>query len=257
MEFGANLPLMDFGGNPYTLDDLVLYTRTVEQSGFVALAVNDHMVFATPWLDGPTVLTAVLEHTGTMDLATTIALPVVRGPVPLAKTFAAIDRLSGGRVVLAVGPGSSPKDYESVGIDFDERWKRLDEAIQVLRSLWSDRAGEYFDGDFYSTKDLDLRPRPVQPGGPPVWMAAGDPRRDSVAPPGWATAGSPPHTTPPRPVSPRHKNASPSSSNSKGAIRQHSRMGWRPCGSTSPTILPRPSPSTPTGFCPSSTDPRK
>src|SRR6476660_400617 len=107
MDFGAHLPLMDFGGHPYTLDHLVAYTKAATQLGFAALSVNDHMVFSVPWLDGPVALAAVLEHTGTMTLATTVSLVVVRGPVAVAKTMGAIDRLSGGRVVVAVGPGSS------------------------------------------------------------------------------------------------------------------------------------------------------
>ena len=139
MDFGAHLPLMDFGGNPYTFAHLATYTRTAARLGFSALAVNDHLVFAVPWLDGPTALAAMIEHSGDMTLATTVSLPVVRGPVPLAKTLAAIDRLSGGRLVVAVGPGSSEQDYASVGVDFDERWPRLDESIRVLRALVAPR----------------------------------------------------------------------------------------------------------------------
>jgi alkanesulfonate monooxygenase SsuD/methylene tetrahydromethanopterin reductase-like flavin-dependent oxidoreductase (luciferase family) len=172
MEFGAHLPLMDFGGNPYTLDHLISYTKAAERLGFAAVAVNDHMVFSVPWLDGPTALAVVLEHTGTMDLATTVALPVIRGPIPLAKTIGALDRLSAGRVVLAVGPGSSPKDYEAVGLEFDERWKRLDEAIQTMRTLWSTKSTEPFVGRYYSTDDVNLLPQPSRPGGPRIWVGS-------------------------------------------------------------------------------------
>lgn len=77
-----------------------------------------------------------LKHTGTMDLATTVALPVTRGPIPLAKTIGAIDRLSEGRVVLVVGPGSSPKDYEIVGLDFDDRGREVDEFPNGLAAMW-------------------------------------------------------------------------------------------------------------------------
>ena len=121
MDFGAHLPLMDFGGHPYTLDHLVVCTNAAEQLGFVALAVNDHMVFSVPWLDGPVAVAAVMEHSGEMTLATTVALVVVRGPVPVAKTLGALDRLSAGRLLVAVGGGSSPDDYAAVGIDFSER----------------------------------------------------------------------------------------------------------------------------------------
>src|SRR5438874_4094479 len=81
MDFGAHLPLMDFGGHPYTLDHLVAYTKAAAQLGFSALSANDHMVFSVPWLDGPVALAAVMEHSGEMTLATTVALAVVRGPV--------------------------------------------------------------------------------------------------------------------------------------------------------------------------------
>jgi alkanesulfonate monooxygenase SsuD/methylene tetrahydromethanopterin reductase-like flavin-dependent oxidoreductase (luciferase family) len=171
VDFGAHLPLMDFGGNPFTLEHLVRYTETAARLGFAALSVNDHMVFSVPWLDGPTALAAVLGHSGAMTVATTVSLPVVRGPVPLAKTLAAIDRLSGGRLVVAVGPGSSQQDYDSVGIDFGERWARLDESIQALRSLWG-RGSNPFVGRFYSTEGIELDPRPAQSTGPPIWVGS-------------------------------------------------------------------------------------
>jgi alkanesulfonate monooxygenase SsuD/methylene tetrahydromethanopterin reductase-like flavin-dependent oxidoreductase (luciferase family) len=171
VDFGAHLPLMDFGGHPYTFDHLAEYTDTAARLGFSALSVNDHLVFSVPWLDGPTALAAMIEHSGTMTLATTVSLPVVRGPVPLAKSLAAIDRLSGGRLVVAVGPGSSEKDYECVGVEFEERWGRLDESIGALRALWRSD-GPPFDGRFYSTQGLSLDPHPMRPGGPPIWTGS-------------------------------------------------------------------------------------
>src|SRR5215510_6157198 len=109
---------MDFGGHPYTLDHLTGYARRAAELGFATLAANDHLVFDVPWLDGPTALASVIDASEPMTLATTVALPVVRGPVPFAKQIAALDRLSGGRVRVAVGPGSSARDYDIVGLDF-------------------------------------------------------------------------------------------------------------------------------------------
>ncbi len=171
MEFGAHLPLMDFGGHPYTLDHLLDYTKTAARLGFTTLCANDHLVFPVPWLDGPTALAVAIRDSGTMTLATTVALAVVRGPVPVAKTLGAIDRLSGGRALAVVGPGSSPRDYESVGVDFEERWQRLDEAVLALRALWGSDA-EPFVGRFYSTEEINLQPAPAQPGGPPIWIGS-------------------------------------------------------------------------------------
>jgi alkanesulfonate monooxygenase SsuD/methylene tetrahydromethanopterin reductase-like flavin-dependent oxidoreductase (luciferase family) len=171
VEFGAHLPVMDFGGNPYTFEHLATYTATAARLGFSTLSVNDHMVFSVPWLDGLAALAAMIDHSGDLTLATTVALPVVRGPVPLAKTLAAIDRLSDGRLVVAVGPGSSEQDYESVGIDFEERWARLDEAIPALRSLWC-RDAPPFAGRFYATEGVRLEPFPWQREGPPIWVGS-------------------------------------------------------------------------------------
>lgn len=171
MDFGAHLPLMDFGGNPYSLDHLTAYAETAAQLGFSALSTNDHMVFSVPWLDGPTALASVIGHSGTMTLATTVALPVVRGPVPFAKTLAAVDRLSNGRLVVAVGPGSSQQDFDAVGIDFAERWVRLDESIATLRALWQTDASP-FVGRFYSTEGISLDPHPIRAEGPPIWIGS-------------------------------------------------------------------------------------
>jgi alkanesulfonate monooxygenase SsuD/methylene tetrahydromethanopterin reductase-like flavin-dependent oxidoreductase (luciferase family) len=169
VRFGAHLPLMDFGGNPYSLDHLLAYTTTAAELGFDAIAVNDHLIFAAPWLDGPIALAAVTACSGTMTLATTVALSVVRGPVPLAKSLGAIDRLSGGRLRVAVGPGSSPDDYDAVGIPFAERWARFDETVGALRALWRPDAPP-FTGRYYSTEGVALSPAPAQP--PPIWIAS-------------------------------------------------------------------------------------
>lgn len=171
MDFGIHLPLVDFGGNPFTLNHLIAYAEAGQRLGFRALAANDHMVFSRPWLDSPTALAAIMAHSGDMDLVTTVSLPVVRGPVPLAKTLAALDRLSGGRVIACVGPGSSARDYAAVGIPFEERWKRLEESIQALRALWS-RDGAVFRGRFYNTEGVVLEPFPAQEAGPPIWVGS-------------------------------------------------------------------------------------
>ena len=171
MRFGVHLPLMDFGGHPYTMAHLGAVARQAADLGFETLAANDHLVFASPWLDGPTALASVIGDSGSLRLATTVSLPVVRGPVQVAKAMAAIDVLSGGRALVAVGAGSSSLDHEIAGLDFEERWKRLDEAVATLRALWQPDS-EPFVGRYYSTEGIELRPLPAQPGGPPIWIGS-------------------------------------------------------------------------------------
>ncbi len=171
MEFGAHLPLIDFGGGSPSLADLRAYVEGAAALGYTFLCANDHLLFSRPWLDGPTALAAVIESSGDMTLATTVALPVVRGPVQTAKILAAVDVLSGGRLVVGVGPGSSPRDYAAAGVPFEERWQRLDEAIMSLRALW-DTAAADFHGRFYSTEGIVLEPHPVHESGPPIWVGS-------------------------------------------------------------------------------------
>jgi probable F420-dependent oxidoreductase len=171
LDYGAHLPLIALDRQPWALQRLLEYAVSAESVGFQALAANDHLVFPRPWLDGPTALAAVLGRTGQMAVATTVALPVVRGPVALAKSLAAIDLLSGGRLVVGVGPGSSARDYAAVGVSFEERWKRLDESVKALRVLWGGEDPP-FRGEFYSTEGLTLEPHPAQRPGPPIWIGS-------------------------------------------------------------------------------------
>ena len=170
MEYGAHLPLTGVGTGRW-LAALKAYARAAAALGFRYLCANDHLLFSRPWLDGPTALAAVIDQSAGMRLATTVSLPVLRGPVPLAKTLAAIDVLSGGRLVVGVGPGSSAADYAAAGLPFEQRWRRFDEAVRALRALLhGDPDG--LDGEFYATRGVVLDPRPRQRPGPPVWVAS-------------------------------------------------------------------------------------
>jgi len=198
VEYGAHLPLIDVGAGR-SLAALRAYARAAAGLGYRWLCANDHLLFGRPWLDGPTALAALLEESGNMRLATTASLPVLRGPVQLAKTLAAIDLLSGGRLVAGVGPGSSPADYAAAGIGFQERWPRFEEAVQVLRALLQDDAAG-FEGEFYCTRGVVLEPRPAQRPGPPIWVASwGSPaglRRVARLGDGWLASAY--NTTPER-----------------------------------------------------------
>ena len=170
MEYGAHLPLID-NGTRVSLPQLKTYARAAAVLGYRYVCANDHLLSSRPWLDGPTALAAVVEESGDLALATTVSLPVVRGPVQLAKTLAALDVLSEGRLVIGVGAGSSVRDYAAVGVPFEERWRRFDEAVQALRVLLT-RDSEGFEGDFYSTRGIALEPWPAQQPGPPIWIAS-------------------------------------------------------------------------------------
>jgi alkanesulfonate monooxygenase SsuD/methylene tetrahydromethanopterin reductase-like flavin-dependent oxidoreductase (luciferase family) len=175
MEIGAHLPLIEFDGTSRTHLDLRTYAGRAAALGYSWLSANDHLVFRRPWLDGPTALAATLDAAAGMTVATTVALPVVRGPGPTAKMLSALRSLSEGRFVAGLGPGSSRDDYAVVGVPFEERWKRFDAAVREVRDLLG----------------LDA---------PPIWLASwGSPagmRRVARLGDGWLASGY--NTTPER-----------------------------------------------------------
>jgi alkanesulfonate monooxygenase SsuD/methylene tetrahydromethanopterin reductase-like flavin-dependent oxidoreductase (luciferase family) len=198
VELGVHLPLMQFGDDVLSRRRLDATVDAARDCGFAAVSANDHFVFRTPWLDGLTALASVIERSGQMGLATTASLPVVRGPVALAKALAAIDVLSEGRLVAGVGPGSSKRDYDLVGVPFDERWKRFDEAVAVLRAVLRSEPPPERPRFYPLAPDLELAPRPWRPDGVPLWIGSWGSRaglaRVARAGDGWL--GSAYNTTP-------------------------------------------------------------
>jgi alkanesulfonate monooxygenase SsuD/methylene tetrahydromethanopterin reductase-like flavin-dependent oxidoreductase (luciferase family) len=170
VEFGVNLPLIDFGDSAWTLPRLSDYARHADRLGFRYLCANDHLVFQRPWLDGPTALAAVLEASGDMRLATSVIVPVLRGPAATAKLLTALNQISGGRLTAGVGPGSSAADFALAGLDFTQRWSRFDEAVRALRVLLG-KDSEPFHGRFYSA-DSPIEPQPAASPSPPLWIAS-------------------------------------------------------------------------------------
>jgi alkanesulfonate monooxygenase SsuD/methylene tetrahydromethanopterin reductase-like flavin-dependent oxidoreductase (luciferase family) len=158
VELGVHLPVMEFGEEGQSLARLQRAADAARENGFAAVSANDHFLFATPWLDCFAALAAVVDRTGGMAVATTISLPVLRGPVATAKALAALDVLTDGRVVAGLGPGSSKADYDAVGIPFEERWNRFDAAVTQLRELLG--------------PESPLAPLPRQPGGIPLWIGS-------------------------------------------------------------------------------------
>jgi alkanesulfonate monooxygenase SsuD/methylene tetrahydromethanopterin reductase-like flavin-dependent oxidoreductase (luciferase family) len=111
-----------------------------------------------------------IPDAGEMRICTTISLPTIRGPLPLAKTLTSLDALADGRLVAGLGPGSSKRDYAAVGVPFEERWPRFDESVQMLRRLF--HGEEPVDGAHYAGAAVasELQPRPSEPI--PIWIGS-------------------------------------------------------------------------------------
>src|SRR5437879_3298625 len=99
MEFGVHLPLLATAGPSMPVGRVLEYVDHAEALGFTMLAAHDHIVHPRPWLDGPAMLAAVLPRLRHMIPITAVFLPVIRGPLTLARTLTALDLLSGGRLI--------------------------------------------------------------------------------------------------------------------------------------------------------------
>jgi alkanesulfonate monooxygenase SsuD/methylene tetrahydromethanopterin reductase-like flavin-dependent oxidoreductase (luciferase family) len=105
-------------------------------------------------------------------------LHVVRNPVVCAKAFIGIDILSSGRLFAGVGPGSYKGDYDVCGIAFDDRWKRFDGSLQILKLLWEqENENEInslvdYNGHYYKFEKITVVPRPFQKPHPPILIGS-------------------------------------------------------------------------------------
>ena len=257
MEFGAHLPLMDFGGHPYTLQHLVDYTKTAARSGSRCSPPTTTLSSTCRGSTGRPRWPPRWSTRRGMTLATTVALAVVRGPVPVAKTLGAIDRLSGGRMLVVVGPGSSARDYESVGLDFEERWARLDEAVQALRSLWGRGSRTVRRPLLLHGRDAPRAARPRSREARRSGSEAGGRMRGYGASPAWVTGGWRRRTTPRLRCLPMLVPASMIGWRSTARTPTRSRTGSPRCGSTSRRIAPRRIASFGNVWCRRSTVPRR
>jgi probable F420-dependent oxidoreductase len=179
MKFGVVLPTYGKGATRLGILDTAL---AAEELGYDSIWVTDHL--ALPQEDAErfghifeavTTLSYLAASTRQIRLGISALVLPQRNPLEVGKELATLDALSGGRVILATGIGWSAGEYANLGYDFRNRGKRMDEALKVLRTLWRGGKVISFNGTYYRFEKVVLSPPPVQPGGPPLWVAGDSP----------------------------------------------------------------------------------
>lgn len=122
------------------------------------------------WLEPLTVLTTLAAMTTRIRLGTGVLLAALRRPAVLAKQLSTLDVLSGGRVDLGVGVGWQREEYEATGLEFERRGRLLDHTLEVCEALWTQQRSSY-DSPELSFDHIHQMPKPVQPGGVPIWVS--------------------------------------------------------------------------------------
>ena len=179
--------------------DIVLhYARRAEELGFAGLwsldSVPGSRTSRVPLLDGLHVLATAATATDRVRLGIAVIVLPARNAVQLAKELASLDRLTSGRLTVAIGIGRREPTAAGLGLPTGHRARRLEEGVEVLRALWADGPATH-EGENYSFTDLMLEPKPLQRPGPPIWFGAGSPpalRRAARIGDGWLAAGSSP-----------------------------------------------------------------
>ena len=116
-------------------------------------------------------LAAAAAVTQRIRLGTGICLVIERDPIQLAKEIASLDMISNGRFILGIGAGWNAEEMENHGASYQDRWKIVREKILAMKEIWSKEEAE-FHGEYVNFDPLWAYPKPVQSGGPPIWMGA-------------------------------------------------------------------------------------
>jgi alkanesulfonate monooxygenase SsuD/methylene tetrahydromethanopterin reductase-like flavin-dependent oxidoreductase (luciferase family) len=199
MKIGVQLPEVE---REVRWPELALIARTAEEYGFDSLWVGDHLLYRGdgraergPW-DCWTTLAGLAGITERVVLGPLVACTAFHPPGILARQAAAVDELSGGRIVVALGAGWNETEFRAFGLPFDHHVSRFEEAFTIIRRLL---AGEHvsFDGRFHSVEDAVILPAPARP--PKLMIGANAPRMLSIALPhvdSWNTWFTPYGNTP-------------------------------------------------------------
>ena len=189
MKFGAALPpAHQMPGQPtWTYGDdpkpLVAIAKKADELHYDWLPCSDHVVvpgravasMGGLWYEPATTLAYLAGVTSRVRLLAHVVVLPYHSPFDVAKQYATLDRLSGGRVILGVGAGHLRAEFQALGAPFDERGLETDDRIRVIKALWTQEAAGH-QGNSYQFHDLHLAPRPVQQPHPPIWVG-GNSRR--------------------------------------------------------------------------------
>jgi probable F420-dependent oxidoreductase len=180
MRFSIELPTarVDEPSPFQTADGLMLCAAAIEAASFDACWAPDHPAPASAWLttekghhalDPMIGLTLAAAATTRLKLQTHILVLPYRNPFVVAKLAASLDAISNGRFILGIAAGYVRAEFETLGVDFDSRNAIMDEAIDVIKKVWSEDDVKV-NGAHFTSAGTTSRPKPTQDPHPPIWI---------------------------------------------------------------------------------------
>ncbi|QUR65919.1 LLM class F420-dependent oxidoreductase [Mycobacterium spongiae] len=179
MRFTITYPMHSHPYNPELLsgDSIAKVAAAAEAAGFHGFGFTDHPAPSHRWLqtgghdavDPFAALGFAAARTTTLHLIPNVVVLPYRNPFLVAKSAATLDLLSGGRFILAVGVGYLKREFAALGVDFDERAELFEEALQLIRRVWT--ADDIsFEGRHFSANGITVHPQPGTASRPPIWI---------------------------------------------------------------------------------------
>lgn len=182
VRYGVQLPLWDYNVHSEVSFPVIRDTTLLaEELGYDFVSLDDHLmrgqgsVFYESW----TTLSMLSAITKRIRFQNSVLCNMYRPPSLLAKMAATLDAASGGRFELGIGAGWKKEEAEAYGLPWagtKERMDRLEEALQVIKALWTGEVVD-FDGRYYTLKAAICAPRPAQRPHPPIWIGGGGEKR--------------------------------------------------------------------------------
>jgi probable F420-dependent oxidoreductase len=179
MRFTITHPMHTHPYNPDLLsgESIATVAAAAEAAGLHGFGFTDHPAPSQRWLEAgghdaldPFVAMAfAAARTTTLRLIPNIVVLPYRNPFMVAKSGATLDLLAGGRFTLAVGVGYLKREFAALGVNYDERAELFEEALQVIRAVWT--ADDItFEGRHFTARGITAHPRPVSQPHPPIWI---------------------------------------------------------------------------------------
>jgi F420-dependent oxidoreductase-like protein len=186
---GVQIPRFAYPGVPDAemFETAATIAATAEAAGADSVWVMDHFEqlpmlggIDEPILEGYVTLGALATRTSRVDLGTMVTGITYRNPALLAKMVTTLDVISGGRAICGVGAAWFDVEHEAYGFEYPsdrERLDRLEEALEILRQMFTSDAPSSFDGRYYRTREARNLPHPLRQGGPPIMVGGGGEKR--------------------------------------------------------------------------------
>jgi alkanesulfonate monooxygenase SsuD/methylene tetrahydromethanopterin reductase-like flavin-dependent oxidoreductase (luciferase family) len=171
----AELPIA--GMNPRAhFDDLCLQVAAARDAGFSAIGIpHHHSLNSVEFLHPIVALAGLAAHAGSMTVATTVYIAGQYQPVEVAEQLSTLDALCGGNLCVGLASGWVEREFHAMGVDYEDRWARFTELVELVRRLWTGEVVTH-SGRHFKLDNVRLMHLPVQKPSPPLWFGGSGPR---------------------------------------------------------------------------------